>query len=181
MNERTLNSQGKQPYRNLSGECTKRESREMTERTREPGFTLIELMIVIAIIVVLVAIAVPSLLRSRLQTNEATAVENLRTVGEAEIGYNASHHTFGDFAALTEDPGGTGSAFLDDTWTQGVVRNGYAFTVDSADDANFVCYADPVDPGTTGVRYFRIDGSGIIRWNRTERPSATDPAIGSDV
>lgn len=153
----------------------------MVEKTREPGFTLIELMIVIAIIVVLVAIAIPSFLRSRLQTNEATAVENLRTVGEAEIGYNASHHIFGDFEALTADPGAAGTALLDATWTQGGVRNGYAFTIDSADDANFVCYADPVEPGTTGVRYFRIDASGIIRWNRTERPSATDPAIGSDV
>jgi len=46
-------------------------------------------------------------------------------------------------------------------------------------EADFVCYASPAFPGKSGVHYFRVDGSGIIRRNLADRPSATDEAVGT--
>jgi type IV pilus assembly protein PilA len=152
---------------------------EVRNMSRNAGFTLIELMIVIAIISIIVAIAVPGLIRSRVQTNESAAIENLRTVSEAEIGYNATKYRFADFDALVSETDGAGTAFLDNTWAERKERQGYLFTITSADDGDFVCYADPKAPGITGVRWFRVDASGLIRWNSAARPGETDPVIGT--
>jgi prepilin-type N-terminal cleavage/methylation domain-containing protein len=146
---------------------------------KKSGFTLIELMIVIAIIAIICAIALPGLLRSRLQTNEAAAIENLRTICGAQLGYNSSKCRYADFAALTSAVDGTGTAFLNGTWDDGIEKSGYLFTLDSVTAGNFVCYADPKTAGTTGQRWFRVDGSGVIRANPSARPSDDDPAIGT--
>lgn len=144
------------------------------------GFTLIELMIVVSIIAIIAAISIPSLLRSRIHANEASAVENLRTLQSAETSYFASKKTFGDFAALTADPAGGGPRHLNGNWSQGVEKSGYLFELESATEGDFVCFADPVSLNVTGTRYFRLDSSGIIRWDNAQRPTATSAAIGSD-
>ena len=51
--------------------------------------------------------------------------------------------------------------------------------MDQATAGHFLCYADPVEPGITGVRFFRIDTSGVIRWNTAGRQADTDPELGS--
>lgn len=149
---------------------------EILERKR--GFTLIELVIVLAIIVIIASLAIPSLLRSRIQTNEAAAIENLRTVSEAEFGYHSAKNIFGDFAALTSEVDGAGTFFLDTSWAEGVERSGYVFSIPANSGADFECFASPRDVGYSGQRYFRIDGSGIIRFSNTGQPAKDDPAIG---
>ena len=124
------------------------------------------------------AIAIPSLLRYRIQTNEAAAIENLRTLNAAQISYHACRNTFGGFDTLTSDSDGAGTAYLDSTWVEGGHRQGYVYSMASATAIDFLCYADPATLGTSGTRYFRVDASGIIRWSYTGRPSETDPAIG---
>ncbi len=143
------------------------------------GFTLIEMMIVVAIIAIVAAIAIPGLIRSRLQTNEGAAIENLRTVCGAELGFNSVKCVFGDFGALTSEVDGTGTAYLNGNWADGVERQGYRFFMDTVSDGYFVCFADPKTPGVTGNRWFRVDPSGLIRYNAAARPSDVDPVIGS--
>jgi prepilin-type N-terminal cleavage/methylation domain-containing protein len=144
---------------------------------RQSGFTLIEMMIVVAIIAILAAITAPGMLRSRVLANESAAIENLRTVCEAQFGYHCLKNQFGAFDVLTSETGGPGTAFLDSTWSEGDERQGYLFFMAAATDGNFVCYADPKAVGATGQRWFRVDGSGLIRWNNTGRPTDADSVI----
>ncbi|MFP4499792.1 MAG: prepilin-type N-terminal cleavage/methylation domain-containing protein [Candidatus Hydrogenedentota bacterium] len=142
------------------------------------GFTLIEVTIVAAIIAIIAAIAIPNLLQSRVRANEATAIENLRVITAAQFGYNAAKSTFGDFASLSDLAGGPVSGFLDVSWEEGVIKTGYVYSMPVFNPGTFECYADPEAPGHTGVRYFRVDASGIVRYAFNGHPDEAAPAIG---
>lgn len=122
------------------------------------GFTLIELMIVVAIIAIIAAIAIPNLLRSRMQSNESSAVGNLRTVLGAQTAYHSSKYQY----ATTFDEMQTDSPpFIDGDWA--VTKSGYDFTMGGTAD-NFTCNAEPATLGTTGSKGFFTDSSGVIRY-----------------
>lgn len=142
------------------------------------GFTLMEMMIVVAIISVILAIAVPNLMRNRMQTNEAQAIENLRVIGSAQVSYHSGHNTFGTWDNLRM-PAAGGPPFLSGGWTDGFEKGGYTYAMPETTSAAFLCLASPVDPGVSGARYFRIDTSGIIRYNFDGEPDDTDTPIGS--
>lgn len=143
------------------------------------GFTLIEMMVVVGIISVLLSITVPNLLRNKVQANEAAAIEDLRVIGAAQVSYNASHNSFGQFADLADTSSGPGTGFLDEGWTDGREKNGYRYSMATADATTFVCFAEPVSPGVTGTRYFRVDASGIIRHDEGGQPDESGSPIGS--
>ena len=125
------------------------------------GFTLIELMIVVAIIAIIAAIAIPNLLRSRMQSNESSAIGNLRTINGAEVAFHAANNHY----AITFDELTTATpAFLDGNWA--ATKSGYDFALAGAVQ-NFTANGDPNVPGTTGNRYFFVDGSGVIRFSTT--------------
>lgn len=139
---------------------------------KKKGFTLIELMIVVAIIAIIAAIAIPNLLRSRMQSNESSAIGNLRTVIGAEVAYNAANSIYAiTFASMTN----VTPPFLDGDWSQ--TKSGYNFVL-SGTTASFTANANAATYGTTGNRGFFTDGSGVIRYAQGANATATGTPIG---
>ena len=109
------------------------------------GFSLLELLIVVAIILIIATIAIPSLLRSRQAANEAHAVANLRTLNTAEVQYISSHQ--GNYGGLPEL---VTAGLLDDRYTTGSA--GYDFSIEIS--ANFLDYTGhAIAQGPNAGRY----------------------------
>ena len=141
-------------------------------KKRNQGFTLIELMIVVAIIAIIAAIAIPNLLRSRMQSNESSAIGNLRTIVGSEVAYHAANY---EYTAAFADLTGATPPFLDGNW--GVTKSGYDFLM-AGDVNNFAANANASLYGTTGNRGFFTDASGVIRFADGANAAATDVPIG---
>jgi type IV pilus assembly protein PilA len=138
---------------------------------RQQGFSLIELLIVVAIILVIAAMAIPNFLRSKISANEASAVSSLRTINTAQTTYALTYPEVGYADQLTKlayPPSGTppspnAAGLLD--WvlgcaTQPCEKSGYRFAVTNAVGAPvnaYVVTAIPASPGQTGVRGFCTD------------------------
>jgi len=160
---------------------------------REKGFSLIELLIVVAIILVVAAIAIPNLLRSRMAANEASAVASLRAVNTSETIYQTSYGV-GYATGLTNlSDGGTpancnppavpatASACLIDNSLASGTKSGYTFAYAAIAvgglNTSYTLNADPVTSGASGQRHFFTDQTNVIRVNVAAPASATDPAI----
>ena len=139
---------------------------------KQKGFSLIELLIVVAIILIIAAIAIPNLLRSRIAANEASAVGSMRTINTAEVTYASTYPTVG-FATLTQLGGSGGSsagAGLIDSVLAAGTKSGYVFVATPADASStgvlttYTIVGDPQN-SQTGQRHFFSDQSGVIRFN----------------
>ena len=145
----------------------------MRTNRKEKGFSLIELLIVVAIILIIAAIAIPNLLRSRMAANEASAVGSLRTINTAavaysttyNIGYPATLPMLGPAASAT-----SATADLIDSVLSAGVKSGYSFVYTAAAAVGgsvnqYTLTAVPSNAGVTGQRTFFTNASGVIRAN----------------
>jgi type IV pilus assembly protein PilA len=157
-----------------------------TSRT-ERGFSLIELLIVIAVILIIAAIAIPNFMRSKMRANEASAVSSLRSITTAEvvysttynIGYSSSLPSLGGSGAVIDE---TNAGLIDSVLSSGS-KSGYTFTYaptssDSTGDIlTYTANADPVLAGTTGDTHFFVDQTSIIRSNQTGPAGPNDTPV----
>jgi prepilin-type N-terminal cleavage/methylation domain-containing protein len=161
-------------------------------RNRQQGFSLIELLIVVAIILIIAAIAIPNLIRSKMAANEASAVASLRTINTSEVVYSSTYSTAAVFGTLPQlgtggtqancapgvTPTSTQACLIDFALeTAGTTpKSGYDLTVAVASGA-YSGNNNPHTPGSSGVRYFFTDQSLVIRQNASAAASNTDAPI----
>ena len=160
---------------------------KMTQKQK--GFSLIELLIVVAIILIIAAIAIPNFLRAKISANESSAVSSVHSVDTSEIGYSSMFVDIGYSASLANlGTGGvspcpgtvTASCFIDPTLATGT-KAGYIFTyVQNASVTpaiQFTINADPVQMNITGQRGFYSDESNVIRYNSTGPANIGSPPL----
>ena len=163
------------------------------------GFSLIELLIVVAIILIIAAIAIPNLLRSRIAANQASAVGSLRTLNTAEVTYSVTYNTgytptLGDLGppAAGSTPVATAAGLVDSVLAGSAAgtatattssKSGYTFvyTAGATDTTGRVntysITATPVTVGTTGTNFYYTDMSGVIRQNNTSVAGSSDSPL----
>jgi len=132
----------------------------------EKGFTLVEIMIVVAIIALLAAIAIPNLLRARHNASETTAIGAVRTVSTALESFRAAQSPPGYpalYTALTTAVPPYCDASLTRAITPASARQGYYFTYVRPNANQYTLTARPAVLGTTGTRGFRVTESGVIQ------------------
>ncbi len=171
---------------------------------KQKGFSLIELLIVVAIILIIAAIAIPNLLRSRIAANEASATSSLRTINTAEVTFASTYNSgFSDTLNRLAAPSTAGTpaasgltvadvtradlldpvlAGTQQTLTTGFTKSGYIFVyspqaVAFGLMATYAINADPQARGSSGQRSFITNESAVIRANATGFATMTDTPI----
>jgi type IV pilus assembly protein PilA len=143
------------------------------------GFSLIELLIVVAIILIIAAIAIPNFIHAKMAANEAAAVSSIHAINTAEITYSSSNPLIG-FSVLLSDLGPAGANYIDNVLAGGT-KSGYNFTyVQNTTDIpseGYTLNADPITRGVTGQRSFYSDQTNVTHYNMTVPATSADPAI----
>ena len=147
---------------------------------KEKGFSLIELLIVVAIILIIAAIAVPNLLRSRMAANESSAAASLRTIATANVTYSSTYNVgyAGTLAAMAPStaPSSAAADLLDAVLSGAIpvttapAKSGYRFTYSPGNAApsatspnpTFSAWATPVGPGSSGTADFCSDQTNVV-------------------
>jgi type IV pilus assembly protein PilA len=149
-------------------------------RSQQRGFSLIELLIVIAIILIILSIALPQMSKSRMHAQEMAAIKTLNTINTTEIQYQSQ---FGKFATaiaqLGPPPSGGGegpeaAGLISGTLASGT-SSGYNFTITQT-PGGYAVSAVPKTFGSTGRRTFYTDQTGVMRENWSQDPATPTSA-----
>jgi prepilin-type N-terminal cleavage/methylation domain-containing protein len=153
---------------------------------RARGFSLLELLIVIAIILIIAALAIPNLLRARIAANEASAANSIRKITTAEVAYASAYPTIGYAAALIDlggpavgcNPSSASACILDSILSSGT-KSGYKFVAigipqGAATNSAFVAGSAPSSFNMTGVQNFCAVTDGVLR--SLNQPGGAAPA-----
>lgn len=141
-------------------------------RNKQKGFSLIELLIVVAIILIIASIAIPSLLNAKRSANEASAVNTVKTINSAQISYNSAYPNVGFASTLAVlggmscTPPSSANACLLDSQVASGTKNGYSFTLSGLTGSPVATYqiiAAPTVANQTGVRSFCSSADGVLR------------------
>lgn len=144
------------------------------------GFTLVEIMIVVAIIALLAAIAIPNLLRARHNANETAAIGAMRTLSTAMESFRAAQTppaypaTLGTLSAAVPPYVG---ATLAGATNAAAARQGYFYGYARTSANTFTLQGTPATVGTTGTRRFFVDQTGVIRANAAGAAGPGSPEI----
>lgn len=154
------------------------------------GFSLIELLLVVAIILIIAGIAIPSFLRSRIAANQSSAVASMQTLTVAEAAYSATYG--GGFSASMAslippaagaNPTSTAAGLIDSVLASGA-KSGYSFTyspgpTDSSGRINDFSFSAAPISSSAGTEYYYVDQSGVVRQNATAVAGSTDAPVDS--
>jgi len=164
--------------------------------SKQKGFSLIELLIVVAIILIIAAIAIPNLLRARMAANESSAVASLRTINTAEITYNSTYPTVGFSPNLVALGGALGAACVPSSTTACLIdavlandgnpagsgKSGYLFTTGTGTVAGgvnvgYTILGVPITINQTGIRAFCSEEDAVVRVDPAGACSNTEAGI----
>jgi type IV pilus assembly protein PilA len=151
-------------------------------RSKQKGFSLIELLIVVAIILIIAAIAIPNLLRSKIAANQASAVASLRTLNTSAVLYSTNYQLYPASLANFGTSGAASSASADliDSVLATGVKSGYSFSwAGGGTTGAYTITAVPVTLNSTGTIYYYTNQSLVIRSSSTGAATSTSPAIGN--
>jgi type IV pilus assembly protein PilA len=166
------------------------------EMRKQKGFSLIELLIVVAIILIIAAIAIPNLLRARMAANESSAVASIRTLNTAQVTYNSTYPTIGFSPTIVALGGALGAACVptstsaclidsvlaNDGNPAGSGKSGYLFTpgvgtVAGGRNVGYVLNAVPITINQTGIRAFCAEEDAVVRVDQAGKCGTTEAAV----
>ena len=141
-------------------------------RCQSPGFSLIELLIVVAVIVVIASLSIPNLMQSKAAANEKVAITYMRSWTAAQELYHIRFGVYADAdnqlfnAGLVDGRGAADS-------------HGYTFSIDNGSNSLYTWWgtSSPDVPGQTGSRWFYIDNTGVIRWSTSGNADSSSPPL----